>query len=227
MPRLFMSGGAGHVGWGRRVCAQEMPSCGRADHALRRVRPDGMRRTTVCGRSIPTGLSWTACARGLDGLGGPDEGEVVGTGGAWSVVGAGRHEGGHDAGGVRPAGARASRPLPLAGPAGSTRERRERAGVGRWGGAGCGRCVPTGRTTATQVRPTVDWSTAGWGVSGPMGAGQPTDGGVAPLREPSALHDGRGWGGAHLQPWPGVDLAGTGGAGRHAHGPLRGRPPTG
>ena len=62
------------------------------------------------------------------------------------------------------------------------------------------------------VRPTVDWSTAGWGASGPMGAGQPTDGGVAPMREPSALHDGRGWGGAHLQPWPGVDDGG-----RQAH----------
>ena len=73
-------------------------------------------------------------------------------------------------------------------------------------------CPPGGRRLRRSA-PTVDWSTAGWGVSGPMGAGQPTDGGVAPLREPSALHDGRGWGGAHLQPWPGVDLAGTGGAG--------------
>jgi len=78
---------------------------------------------------------------------------------------------------------------------------------------GDGHCAPTGRTTACgRSAPTVDWSTAGWGVSGPMGAGQPIDGGVAPLREPSALHDGRGWGGAHLQPWPGVDDGG-----RQAH----------
>ena len=120
--------------------------------------------------------------------------------------------GGHDAGGVRPAGARASRPLPLAGPAGSTRERRERAGVGRWGLMDVGAACPPGGRRLRRSAPTVDWSTAGWGASGPMGAGQPTDGGVAPMREPSALHDGRGWGGAHLQPWPGVDDGG-----RQAH----------
>jgi len=146
------------------------PAGGGADHALRRVRPDGMRRTTVCGRSIPTGWSWTACARGLDGLGGSDDGEVVGTGGAWSVVGAGRHEGGHDAGGVRPAGARASRPLPLAGPAGSTRERRDRAGVGRWEMLGVG-AAPTGRTTATQVRPDGGLVDGGLGRVRPDGSG--------------------------------------------------------